>query len=410
MAIDPRISLTPAPTVNVGQRFGQALQNIQALDNLKMNRELAPLQQQAAQMQMEVAQANQLNLINQANMNSSELGRQIAAQNQRNQFFYNNAKSLQGAYNTGNQNNVINELKRQRNVIAPLVQNKQLPESELLEIEQALQVANTDDGLEAIKNQTSQFISQFEGDKNLPPAVAETIWFKNQSPEIQEAHLLQKRGNKPTPEQELEYLQQKSDIEISTAGAKAKATAAATRQSKIISGYTDQNKTATKAMGRAREIQKLTEGATQGVQGQAKLLASRFFSGIDASAEGALDSAYKSLTLDELSKITGPTTDFEYGVAESITGSLGEGAKANAARIASILRASWFSKEESKQFNKWLDAGHSADRFVFNFNEPITFGKGEKALTITLQDLRDTAAANHMSIEDTMKAFRKGRK
>ena len=50
MAIDPRISLTPAPTVNVGQRFGQALQNVQALDNLQQNRRLAPLKEQQAQM------------------------------------------------------------------------------------------------------------------------------------------------------------------------------------------------------------------------------------------------------------------------------------------------------------------------------------------------------------------------
>lgn len=53
MAIDPRISLTPAPTVNVGQRFGQALQNVQALDNLQQNRRLAPLKEQQAQMNVD---------------------------------------------------------------------------------------------------------------------------------------------------------------------------------------------------------------------------------------------------------------------------------------------------------------------------------------------------------------------
>ena len=130
MAIDPRISLTPAPTINVGERFGQALRNLQGYDNLQQNRQLAPLKQQAAQMQMEVAQANQPNLLNQANMQSSELGQQIAAQNQQNQFFYNNAKSLQGAFSTGNKNMVFSELERQRDVLANLVQNKQLPERE----------------------------------------------------------------------------------------------------------------------------------------------------------------------------------------------------------------------------------------------------------------------------------------
>ena len=53
MAIDPRISLTPAPTINVGQRFGQALQNVQSLDNLQQNRRLAPLKEQQAQMNVD---------------------------------------------------------------------------------------------------------------------------------------------------------------------------------------------------------------------------------------------------------------------------------------------------------------------------------------------------------------------
>tara|TARA_R110002020_G_scaffold282208_1_gene497943 strand:+ start:4717 stop:5961 length:1245 start_codon:yes stop_codon:yes gene_type:complete len=53
MAIDPRISLTPAPTINVGQRFGQALRNVQSLDNLQQNRRLAPLKEQQAQMNVD---------------------------------------------------------------------------------------------------------------------------------------------------------------------------------------------------------------------------------------------------------------------------------------------------------------------------------------------------------------------
>jgi len=59
MAIDPRISLTPAPTINIGERFGQALRNVQGYDNLQQNRRLAPLKEQAAQMQMEMAQQQQ---------------------------------------------------------------------------------------------------------------------------------------------------------------------------------------------------------------------------------------------------------------------------------------------------------------------------------------------------------------
>jgi len=59
MAIDPRISLTPAPTINVGERFGQALRNVQGYDNLQQNRQLAPLKQQAAQMNIDMLSQQQ---------------------------------------------------------------------------------------------------------------------------------------------------------------------------------------------------------------------------------------------------------------------------------------------------------------------------------------------------------------
>ena len=39
-------------------------------------------------------------------------------------------------------------------------------------------------------------------------------------------------------------------------------------------------------------------------------------------------------------------------------------------------------------------------------NEPISFGTGDNKKTYTLQSLQDTAAANHLSIEDTIKKLK----
>ena len=110
--------------------------------------------------------------------------------------------------------------------------------------------------------------------------------------------------------------------------------------------------------------------------------------------------------MDELQKFKGPTTDFEFRVTEDIAGSLGDGAFANQARTASLLRASWFSDKQAQQFDKWIDDGHSSDRYSFDMNEPISFGTGDNKKTYTLQSLQDTAAANHLSIEDTIKKLK----
>ena len=40
-------------------------------------------------------------------------------------------------------------------------------------------------------------------------------------------------------------------------------------------------------------------------------------------------------------------------------------------------------------------------------DELVTFGKGDTGLTLSLQDIQDTAVANHMSIEEVMGKYSK---
>lgn len=208
-------------------------------------------------------------------------------------------------------------------------------------------------------------------------------------------------------EREFKEAEQLSTLDISETGLKEDIKQTSQRKSRLISEYSGQRKAANNTLRKTNEITKLAERASQGIKGQSKLLASRYFSGIDASDEGAISSAYKSLTLDELAKFKGPTTDFEYSVAEEITGSLGQSSRANMARIASLSRAAWFSKRETEQFARWIKAGHSADNYGFDMNAPITFGRGDSVTTMTLQDLQDTAVANHIGIDDVIKQFSK---
>lgn len=210
---------------------------------------------------------------------------------------------------------------------------------------------------------------------------------------------------KETPEQqsEREFTSAKKLSELSLSEAKAKETikARVSRTSTLKKEFSERRRLAARSTRKVKEAQKLAESATQGLVGSGKLALSRVFPGIDARDEGALSGAFKGLALDELQKFKGPTTDFEFAVTEDIAGSLGSGAGANKARLASLERANWFADRESQQFNNHVKGGHDPDEFFFNFNELVTPKKGGKSYS--LQSLQDTAVANHISVDEVIK-------
>jgi len=112
MAIDPRISLSRAPTVNVGQRFGQALQNVRNLDLIGVNRELAPLQQEQAQMQVDLMKAQQPANILTAERAASELTQTGLDLSQEQQLGVQIAQSLKPLLDSNNDLGVVAELTR----------------------------------------------------------------------------------------------------------------------------------------------------------------------------------------------------------------------------------------------------------------------------------------------------------
>ena len=159
MAIDARISLAPAPTVNVGQRFNQALNNLQNIDLLNQRRDLAPIQLEQAQRANELGIAQQPALLQQAEFASSDFGQELLSQQQIQQFDIGNAQSLNKAFASGNKEMVYQELERQNKIVSGLVQSGQLPKSELIEIQQAQQMAQTPKGLAQIQQMTTSFLA-----------------------------------------------------------------------------------------------------------------------------------------------------------------------------------------------------------------------------------------------------------
>lgn len=196
-----------------------------------------------------------------------------------------------------------------------------------------------------------------------------------------------------------EQMRKESGIAVEQARGIAGAKARESRISELRKEYSTSIKSAARSDIKLNQALTLAERATQGLGGDAKLKLAKLFPGIDVTDEGALMSSFRSIALDELQKFKGPTTDFEFGVAQSVGGALGDPKTANIARLNSLKRNNWFVMREEKQFKDFVRSGGDPDSFSFNFGEPVKTKKG----VFTLQDLQDTAVQNNLSIDDVLK-------
>lgn len=112
MAIDPRISLAGTPAPNIGQRFGQTLQNLRNVDVINQQRDIAPIQLQEAQRVAELNTAQQPALLQQAEFAASG-GTQLSNQQQQaQQIATSYATALRPLLN--NPQALVTELQRQK--------------------------------------------------------------------------------------------------------------------------------------------------------------------------------------------------------------------------------------------------------------------------------------------------------
>jgi hypothetical protein len=172
---------------------------------------------------------------------------------------------------------------------------------------------------------------------------------------------------------------------------------------RLKSELSERNRNAARQSIRLNQALKVASEATQGLAGTTKVQLAKLFPNIDVTNEALLDQSLKQLAVDQLQLFKGPTTDFEFGVVESTTGALGDPKTANVARLKSLQRASWFQRRELDQFSRHTASGGDPDTFAFNFGEPVKTKKG----VFTLQDIQDTAVANNLSIDDTLKRLNK---
>lgn len=194
-----------------------------------------------------------------------------------------------------------------------------------------------------------------------------------------------------------------SEIKVEEAGDVEKRKQREKRVSAIRTEMSTRDRDASRAQIKLNRALILANQATQGLSGDLKVKFAKIFPDIDVTDEASLAQSLRSLALDELQKFKGPTTDFEFGVAESTTGMLGDPKTANIARIKSIMRNNWFNAKETEQYNRHVKAGGDPDTFRFNFGEPVKTKKG----VFTLQQLQDTAVKNNSTIDEIIEALNK---
>ena len=186
----------------------------------------------------------------------------------------------------------------------------------------------------------------------------------------------------------------------------AEATASAESSQRFEDNMSQRNQQSATDMIKIREALTLSSQSAGGLAAPALTRLSKLLPGIDVSNEAALDAALTQISLDQLAKFKGPTTDYEFAVTQSIAGRISDTQQARNARLKSLQRSAWFNEREYKQYNRHKNNGGTSSNFRFNINEEIVTKRG----TFTLSDLQDTALANNIGIDDVLNKLNKAQK
>ena len=390
MAIDARIALaTRVP--DIGKSFQNILQNVKGIDAVQQQRQQAPFQNRMLEAQ--TVEAEQTNNIRSLALFGAELQGDIQAGN------------LQGLRD-----------KTQARISSFEQQGRDTTQSR--EFQAMLNDPNTDDVTKiANANQASQDLNRIavqQGILKAPPsgglASAKTEILDDgtiiQALPDGSSQVLNPAGTPVTGQDRTDALNKSREFRVAQKREEAQVVQTVSRTSAIKKEFSQRRRDSAREAIRINQALKVAATATQGTAGAAKLKLAKLFPSIDVTNEALLDQTLQQLTIDQLQKFKGPTTDFEFGKAQATVGAVGDSKTANVARLNSLERARWFNQRESGQFDQHIKAGGDPDTFSFNFGETIKTRRG----IFTLQDLQDTAVANNLTIKEAIAALNKAKK
>jgi hypothetical protein len=401
MAADPRLLLAGRPT-DVGAAFSNALLNVGRLQNIQQQRQQQELDEQLQPLRNRLLEA-QTATAEQGVLTPTQIldERNTARLNSIAQF----AQQALPRLAAGDVEGTRTLLQQRRQGLVQAA--RQGAQVDTTEVDEAIQLLDSNPKLLAQRMQQSIDAAQQiqaggrqpSGVKSFAPIATETgLGIPTLDPSTGQAALVPVPGA-PRPPSAAVKAQELADIEVQKAERVAGVKAKQQRTSAITQELSERNRNAARSSVRLKRALTLASEAEQGLTGALKLKLGKLLPNVDVSSEAALGQALQELALDQLQNFKGPTTDFEFGVAQSIAGRLSDPRSANLARIKSLQRADFFNRREFEQFQRHTKAGGDPDAFAFNFGEPVKTKKG----VFTLQDIQDTAVQNNLSIDEAIK-------
>ena len=400
MAADPRLLLAGRPT-DVGATFSNALLNVGRLESIEQQRKQSELSEQLQPLRNRLLEAQTTTAEQGVQTPTQQLdARNTARLSSIAQF----SQQALPALSAGDIEGTRSLLQQRR---AGLVQSARDGEQvDTTEVDEALKLLDSNPQLLAQRMQQSiDAASQIQARGRQPVATKAFAPIATETgqaiptfdPGTGVASLVDIPGA-PVPTSPVVRAQEIADIEVVKAEKVARVKAKQARTSDITKELSERNRNAARSSVRLNRALTLASKAEQGLTGSLKLKLAKLIPGLDVSSEAALGQALQELALVQLQNFKGPTTDFEFGVAQSIAGRLGDPKSANVARIKSLQRADFFNRREFDQFQRHTKAGGDPDAFAFNFGEPVKTKKG----VFTLQDLQDTAVQKNLSIDEVI--------
>ena len=371
MAIDPRISLSRAPTVNVGQRFGQALQNVRALDLIGQQREQAPFQNRLLELEGQLAEAQQPAQVLAAERAASPLTQAQQTLTQEQQLGVQIAQSVKPMLDAGNTLGAIAELTRL---------NEQNPNLGLADDIQELQAdpaqykAQVDSILQlggVTQRPVAQTASQrdFETFKNLERQAKQT-------PETEDDIAAEQFGRQAGFVRPTEA--EKADIKVSEAERKEVAKSNAKRKQ----GFIDAGVEAADSVANIKRSIELLETVKTGGFDRAAFRARQIF-GIEGADEGELSANLGRSVLAQLKPIFGAAfTAAEGERLERIEAGFGRSPETNKRLLNSALRiaerASRRGLAAAEDQGDAFTANEIKEALAFKFDEDATVQPGDE--------------------------------
>lgn len=396
MAIDSRVLLGAQP-VDVGASFGNALLNVQRAQQIQEQKKQAELNEQLQPLRNRLLDA-QVTTAEQGVLTPEQIAQQRASASQ--EAMINNlggvSRQALAAIELGGPNAAGTVLERAITQFSGTPSESELMDMLQMSRENPEQFAK---GLQSMVDMQQQQAGGASNVKAFAPVPNQegglSIPVINTDTQQTEFRPIEGSVAPPTKTSEAQSL---ADIDVEKARRVAEVKQRATRTSEMRKDFTTRLADATRAQFKIDGAIKLAEVATQGVPGVLKLQAAKLFPSIDVTNEAQLNQAFLDLAVENLQRIKGPTTDFEFGKMEEITGTIGDSKVANIARLKSNQRQVWFARREAQQFNKFIKSGGDPDLFSFNFNEEVQTKHGPKRLV----DIRDTAAHFNLTVDEVL--------